>query len=373
MTIRHLLFKCAPFRFFPLQNTIIFESAPALSDNTKAVFDEMIRRGINKKYKIVWFLYGAIPANLPQIDNVHYVEMDKNLLQRMWYHYTAKYLISCNRFISKLRKRQISFYLTHGVNIKETKAYYYCPEGIDYLLTTGEKAVDIMADQLRMPKEKCIPLGFARNDELFDTFNLEQYFGKYEKYVVWYPTVRQFKSGMKSGSAEALPLIYNLENANRINEIAQRCKTLIIIKPHFAQDVSYIKKAALSNIVFIDDGFFKEHAISSYQFVGSTDALLTDYSSIYYDYLLCNKPIGLIWEDIEEYKKNPGLISNYEYYMQGGEKIYSIDELCGFIERVYNGADKLKVERQTICKEINVSQIPDNAQRVTDFILKKFK
>ena len=35
----------------PLRNTIMFESVPNLSDNTKAVFDEMIRRNLNKKYK----------------------------------------------------------------------------------------------------------------------------------------------------------------------------------------------------------------------------------------------------------------------------------------------------------------------------------
>ena len=35
-----------------LRNIIVFESSPDLSDNTKAVFDEMLRRGINRYEKI---------------------------------------------------------------------------------------------------------------------------------------------------------------------------------------------------------------------------------------------------------------------------------------------------------------------------------
>ena len=68
----------------------------------------------------------------------------------------------------------------------------------------------------------------------------------------------------------------------------------------FRQDISYIQKYALSNICFIDDAFFRRNNITSYEFVGSCDALITDYSSIYFDYLLCGKPAAVIWEDIEE-------------------------------------------------------------------------
>ena len=39
----------------PKRNWIIFESVPDLSDNTKAVFDEMLRRKLNKKYKLIIF------------------------------------------------------------------------------------------------------------------------------------------------------------------------------------------------------------------------------------------------------------------------------------------------------------------------------
>ena len=38
----------------PKKKWIVFESVPDLSDNTKAVFDEMVRRKLNQKYLFIW-------------------------------------------------------------------------------------------------------------------------------------------------------------------------------------------------------------------------------------------------------------------------------------------------------------------------------
>ena len=40
-----------------LKNVIVFESIPNVADNTKAVFDEMLKRKLNKRYTLVWLLY----------------------------------------------------------------------------------------------------------------------------------------------------------------------------------------------------------------------------------------------------------------------------------------------------------------------------
>ena len=60
----------------PTKKLIIFESAPDLSDNTKAVFDEMIKRGMNEKYEMLWLLKKEPTDDLPKIKNVKYVKME---------------------------------------------------------------------------------------------------------------------------------------------------------------------------------------------------------------------------------------------------------------------------------------------------------
>lgn len=88
---------------------------------------------------------------------------------------------------------------------------------------------------------------------------------------------------------------------------------------------------------------------------------------------MCDKPIALTWDDIEDYKKFPVLVDDYEYYMQGGEKVYNIDELNKFIEDVANGIDNLKEERNKIKLVLNYSDDGKNAKRVVDYIMKKIE
>ena len=148
---------------------------------------------------------------------------------------------------------------------------------------------------------------------------------------------------------------------------------LLVLKPHYGQDISRIKEVNLSNIRFIDEEFFEKNGISSYEFVASCDAMITDYSSIYFDYTLCDRPIAAVWEDLEEYKQKPGLIDNYEFYMSGAEKLYNIDDLIGFVQRIGDDIDLLVSERRKIRDISNYSTDGKNASRVVDFIVDKAK
>ena len=356
----------------PLRNTIMFESVPNLSDNTKAVFDEMIRRNMNQKYKLIWVLNKEEP-NLPQIDNVEYIlKTDKKF---EFYRYTSKCFVCCNEYLGSLKKGQTSVYLTHGTPMKSLRAYYTIPENIDYCISAGENIIPIYEHEFNYDQKNIVPLGFPRNDVLTNSKrDLHPLFKNkdFDKIIVWYPTYRQHSNGT-SYTGNALPIINDVQKAEVLNEVAVKNRTLIVLKPHFAQDLSYIKNLNLSNILFINDSFFVENEISSYEFVGNCDALITDYSSIYFDYTLCDKPIALVWEDYEEYKKSPGFATGIEQYLSGGEKVYTLDEFTSFIERVAKDEDILKEERNRVCAMTNYSKDGKNAARVVDFIVEKAK
>ena len=134
-----------------------------------------------------------------------------------------------------------------------------------------------------------------------------------------------------------------------------------------------IYRVSINHIRFIYDDFFFDNDLFAYRFVGSCDALLTDYSSIYFDFMLVNKPIGLIWEDVEDYKRMPGFAKGVEKLMCAGEKIYTLDELKAFISNLVNSVDNLKQERERICKMVHCSNDGKNSARVVDFIIEKAK
>ena len=361
--------------FMPVKNIILFESQPDFSDNTVAVFNEMLKRGLNEKYEFIWWVKDKSDKRLPQIKNVRYVEKPANRYTAEFVKVlmSAKCIVGCNKPISKYNNKTKYFYLMHGTPIKSVKSYYSPCKRADYCIAQSEYVRSLSASEMGISERKTVGLGYPRNDVLtIAKKDLHNYFKKdFDKIIVWYPTFRQTVGKVTTGSSISLPVIHDESAAIRLNESAKKRKVILVLKPHFAQDVSRIKDLKLSNIVFINDDFFTEHKISSYEFVGSCDALLTDYSSVYYDYTLCDKPIGLIWEDIDEYRKDPGFAVDIDFMCSGGEKIYSEKELEEFIERIACGVDVLKDKRREIKNLVNFSDDGMNAKRVTDFIVEK--
>lgn len=354
-----------------LKNVIVFESIPDVSDNTYAVFKEMLRRRLNQKCKLVWLLSRNAEMQYPKYKNVKYVWMHG--VEGQYYNRVAKVKICCNDFLDKKNDKQVCVFLGHGTALKSVKKYYTIPKHIDYFVVASKNVQESQAYELSFDREKTIPLGSPRNDELvgcdIDARKLLQ--ATCKKIIVWCPTFRQHKNGFKTGIKDALPIIHDSTMAEQLNEMAKKQDVLLVLKPHYAQDVRYVKDLGLSNIRFVDDGFFMQHKVSFYQFMSSCDALLTDYSSIYLDYTLCDKPVGVIWEDIEEYKKFPGVVSSFDAWLEGAEKLYTLEDLSAFIERISKGIDVLKSERAEIRDLVNISTDGKNSERVVDFIIEK--
>ena len=352
----------------PLGNYIVFESYPDFSDNSKNVYDEMINRGLSHDYKMIWLYKNKSTKH--QYNNTKFVRFDS--FGSFYYRIRAKAIICCNRFVEPFTDKQFSIFLGHGTAIKNI-GKYLIPQTIKYSLAASPNTAQMRANEFKISENKVIPLGFPRNDDLTNKpIDLHRFFkNEYNRIVIWYPTFRQHTSGSKTGSSCTIPLLQNKDNIISINKVCSDLKILLVIKPHFAQNISFIKKMDTSNIIFIDDTFFIKNEISSYAFLGNCDALLTDYSSVYFDFSLCDKPIGLVWEDYDMYKKNPGFAIDMDYAMKGGYKIYTAKDLIAFFTLLCKGEDTLKKERREIRDCFNISTDGKNTNRVVDFIIDK--
>lgn len=354
-----------------LKNVIVFESKPDLSDNTRAVFDEMLHCGLNNRYKLVWLLKESDQPLKHENKNVYLLpHWDA---QAKYYDKVAKAKVFCNAFLEKNAKNQFCIYLSHGTGLKDVRHSYRLPDWVDCCVAASPALEQAHAAALSFDRNKTVALGFPRNDVLTrKSIPIKEILNTdCSKVVVWYPTFRQHNCVKYTTIRNPIPLMDDADCAKKLNEAAKRAGIMIVIKPHFAQDTQYIKEMNLSNIRFIDDGFFKENNIMSYEFVGACDALITDYSSIYFDFTLCDKPIAGVWSDIEEYKKQPGLEEDYVFRCKGMEKVYTLEELMAFICRVGEGQDLLQAERREIRDYANFPANESNSKRVVEFILKK--
>lgn len=166
----------------------------------------------------------------------------------------------------------------------------------DILVTTSDKMQEHFASQFRMPTNRLPQLGYPRNDPAVDErlraaaeaidarsgFAFPQTFAEIHIYM---PTFRD--SGRPFMEA-ALPRIAEL------NTILRERNALLYIKPHPRTEVSIVTDS--SNIRFWPD------EIDFYTYLDRFDGLITDYSSVLYDFLLVKDTGAVLYTfDLDEY------------------------------------------------------------------------
>ncbi|MBO4417476.1 MAG: CDP-glycerol glycerophosphotransferase family protein [Bacteroidales bacterium] len=142
--------------------------------------------------------------------------------------------------------------------------------------------------------------GLPRNDALFEggdrlTRSLEERWRGCTK-IVYLPTFRDTATG--EGLAFN-PFTGFGFDAERLGEVLERNNMVLIYKGHFydLQHGASKVNALPERIVCISDRDYD----SLYGFLGGTDILITDYSSVFFDYIITGKKVILAPFDYDEY------------------------------------------------------------------------
>lgn len=140
---------------------------------------------------------------------------------------------------------------------------------------------------------------------------------KYQRIYLYMPT---WRSNLKGDYLNvAIP------DFEKLNKLLCENNAIFLIKQHPSITVDIDSK--YESILFLN----KE--IDIYPILPFVDFLITDYSSIYYDFLLMNgKSILLYPFDLDNYKRNDcALFYDYDLYTPG-RRVYSFDQLLSVIE-----------------------------------------
>lgn len=335
-----------------LRNIILLESNPDYADNTKGVFDALIEEGINNKCKIIWFVKNENDFKDIKIHNVYFYSRDntKSDKSRFKYYNTfSKYIIDCNNYIKKKSQHQFRIHLTHGTPIKVAKDYGNQCGDTDYVIQASDFFTNVTKELFLVKDEQVISTGLPRNDILFYNDKIDFFPEvKRKKTITWFPTYRNHKMfkgkndatyNMKINFKYGIPLIEDKDDLIKLNTILKNKDILLLIKLHPVEDESVVSEFKLDNIKLIKEEMFLKNHTNLFNVFANSDALITDYSSVYYDFLLTKKPIGLAIPDLEEYKKHVNLM--YDDYEKNiiGEYLYSFDDLINFINNISNDKD----------------------------------
>lgn len=376
------------FSILPTKNRIIFESNPELTCNTYPVYKYLLEKGLNEKYEFVWLCDDVSKyANFKEknVAFMNYSKCAKSTAEKFKYMYyvaTAKALVYSNRFLGTYGKDRISLWLQHGMPLKASNGTYCIKNKCTAALCESEFFADNFSSDARVDKDRMIFMGFPRNDYLNkNNDSLEKFgFDKFDKVIFWLPTYRQRNDGAKNkkvGDFEmenhgtGIPSIETAEELQKVNTYLKAINCLVVLKPHPVQDVSAISEKGLSNFFIINDAALKEKDVQLYELLGRCDAMITDYSSVYYDYLLTDKPIGLTIGDIDEYIAKRGFVYKNPLDILKGVYIESTDDLISFIGEIKNNIDSAKEERTRVKNTIHKITDGSSAQRVGDYIIEQ--
>lgn len=358
----------------PLQNKIVIESHNDFDCNGGAFYNYLIDNGYNKKYKIVWLIRKKVKEKLPQ--NVEAVPLYGPNLKKAYHVCTAKYFTYDCEGVNKIRNDQIVVYCTHGSGaLKNVRGKIFIPDSVNYILVPSEYYLPLEAKQLSLNSndKRFVYIGFPAQDTFFvdDKSEVLKIINKkYKKVILWMPTFRKGSGYNRNDSLKeqklGIPLFNTLGDYETFNEQLKKMNVFLIIKIHPKQDLSNLNIYDMSNIKVLTGDSVKKLGIDNYKLIKCSDALISDYSGAALEYLQLNRPLGYVFDDINEYKI--GFIVDDVHQLMAGHEIYTIEDLKKFIIDVMYDNDIYKERREKLRNRIYKYHDGNSSERLAKLL-----
>lgn len=260
--------------------------------------------------------------------------------------------------------------LGHKISDKEKKERLWESKLIEYAISTSEFVSDIQEECLKIGREKHVVTGYPRNDSVIvpnsKSNNIWQDFlGDLmpEKIILYGPSWRHGR-----GFTNFFP--FEDFDEKKLIETLREEKILLLLRPHVTElekkDLRYFfdRLAENSDVVKIASHKVFPDVNTLIPYV---DALISDYSALYHDFLLLNKPMLFIPYDYEDFAQKNGFL--YDYYENlPGPAIESFSELCNNFIEISKGDDKYFEKRESLKNKIHTYLDDKSCLRVSKLI-----
>ena len=320
------------------------------------------------------YLFVYVSEKMPEIDSV-WISINKSTVNAIrmkglkafhilspkgiWFALTSKYwffnayssdIMFCFSGGAKLVNlwhglpmKRIEFDITTGPLAerfvrRSLKELFFHPENFqrpDYLLAASTFFSETFARSFRIPIDHCLMMGYPRNvilncPETERMSFVERYEPEatkslitrlkekgHDRVFVYLPTWRDSQRDFFSHDFDM----------KAMDETLRHCNALLLLKPHANVSVDEQAVKGLTNVMLL------QSTMDIYPVLPYTDALITDYSSVMYDYVLMEqKGMILYLYDFQEYEKERNFTRSF-------------DELA-FGKRVFDFAALLKTIRE---------------------------
>ena len=341
-------------------------------DNGLAFFEYCIN---DKKRFNTYYVTKANNKNMNQLlvykNNLVYYDT----FAHMYLYHKAKYAIVAHGLRdvipsymhNKFNRNPLPvIYLQHGIIAMKRlffKKNSYNNQ-IKRFIVSSDHEKDIMMDEMGFNEQQIAVTGLARYDKLHD-FSREN---TNEKIIFVMPTWREWLLNDRelfTNSSFYKNYIDLLTNA-RLNEILKENSTKLLFLPHFEIQKNYMDLFDIdtqSNIALLNP-----REISVGEMIRKSSALITDYSSVAFDYAYLNKPVLFFHFDLNDYLYKRGSYIDLQDDLFG-QSYNSVEALTDGIEDCIkedfhiSEMNKLRTEKYIAYKDKN------NSKRIFESIM----
>lgn len=255
----------------------------------------------------------------------------------------------------KIKSKQVLSCFWHGIPLKKmalmsnnTSYKSDCRnikswQKADYISSSSSLYETLMTSCISVKASKYVRTGFPRIDALYNpevtkADVLKQYFNVTDvtaKIGVYMPTFRyeleddSIMDKISRGNFFA----FDYFDLSKLEQVLQKKNKYLIVKLHPYEMKKIDEKCKnYDHIYFLKDIDLFKFNYDMYDLLGNTDFLITDFSSVYFDYLHLDKPIYFVTNFLKEYEKTRGLLMGPYADIVPGAKINTFVELLDILE-----------------------------------------
>ncbi len=254
---------------------------------------------------------------------------------------TAKFVLTTHQPF-KVHAKQINIQFWHGIPLKrmgimannttrktDQRNAKLWQKNADIVCSSSDLYESLMSACCGIETNKYQKTGFPRLDALknpaiskkqllMDLFQVEDNDAKIGIYM---PTFRyemedsKIMKQVEQGNFLTLT-DFDIEQLN--HNLKQKQQYLVVKLHPYEMRLFEDLHSNFSNIAFLNNDYLNQQDVDLYELLGNTDFLITDYSSIYFDYLTIDKPIIFLTNYLQQYEEKRGLLMGpYEDVVPG--------------------------------------------------------
>ncbi|WDG30932.1 CDP-glycerol glycerophosphotransferase family protein [Streptomyces sp. CA-278952] len=354
------------------RGSVVLEShmGTCYGDSPRALYEEIRRQGL--KLHATWS-YDPSPAGFP--DGARLVR--RWSWRYLWALARAEYWVDNQGFPQQLRKPRHTTYLQtwHGSaykrmgfderrvrlqNAPQRERLQRAVDRFDHFLVRSEHDVDTLARAYRLPEKRLLRTGYPRNDALIAERDRAETEGRlprpplagalglddHKKTVLYAPTFR----GGPGKQRRARLLLDVREFAERFGDTHT-----LLVRAHYLESAR-LPLCPPGTVVDVS----RHHDVQ--ELLALTDVLITDYSSIMFDFALLDRPVVLYAPDLEAYAAERGSYFDLREHAPGPVTATQ-EELFGALAELKKSDTRYADRRRDFARRFGAYDRGDAARR----------